>query len=349
MTDSEVQFLRKLSSDKLMLKTKSLVRNETEITLQILFHLQEIERRRLHFERGYQSLHEFCVRYLGYSDGSAGRRIRAARLLREVPELEGKIESGAMNLSTIAQAQSFFRSEEAREVIYSKEQKLEILGGLENKSAREVEQEFLKLSPENLPREKLRPLTETQVELKVVLDQDLIQEFEALRSWLSHSNPNPSYQDLIRKALKIANQEMKKKRLGSERPSAQKNSSNTKLQNVKVASPRKHFKDDPLSERQASTQKLSMLENGQIRSRFISFGVRREIWLRDQGCCTYRDDRTGKVCGSKMRLEVDHVVPFAKGGANTQENLRLVCRQHNAQMAIRHFGRKKMESWIRSW
>jgi hypothetical protein len=186
MTDLEVQTLRKLSHDSLMFSTKTLVQKETEITLMVLHHINEIERRRLHIERGFSSLHEFCVKYLGYSDGSAARRIQAARLLRELPELETQIEKGAISLSVAAQAQRFFYSElKIQNKVYFKEQKNEILQNLENKSFREVERELLKISPQAIPKEQLLQVTDEHQELRVILDKDLIQEFEELKSWLS--------------------------------------------------------------------------------------------------------------------------------------------------------------------
>jgi hypothetical protein len=218
MTNLQVQTLRTITHESLMLSTKSLVQKETEITFKILFHIQEIERRRLHIEQGFSSLHEFCVKYLGYSDGSAARRIQASRLLRELPELDSKLESGEISLSVAAQAQRFFYSElKIQNKVYSKEQKLEVLQSLESKSAREAEKELLKISPQARPKEKLRQVSAEHQELRVILDQDLVQEFEELKSWLSHKMPNGNYQDLIREALKIANQELKKRRLGSEK------------------------------------------------------------------------------------------------------------------------------------
>ena len=51
------------------------------------------------------------------------------------------------------------------------------------------------------------------------------------------------------------------------------------------------------------------------RSRYIPVAVRREVWRRDHGCCSYVDPHSGRRCGSRYRLEIDHVVPFALGGA----------------------------------
>ena len=69
------------------------------------------------------------------------------------------------------------------------------------------------------------------------------------------------------------------------------------------------------------------------RSRYIPAAVKREVWRRDQGCCSYVDLHSGRRCGSRYRLEIDHVVPFALGGANELFNLRLRCRAHHS---LRH-------------
>ncbi len=61
------------------------------------------------------------------------------------------------------------------------------------------------------------------------------------------------------------------------------------------------------------------------RSRYIPAAVRREVWRRDEGCCSYVDVRSGRRCGSRYRLEIDHIVPFALGGTAELSNLRVVC------------------------
>ena len=65
------------------------------------------------------------------------------------------------------------------------------------------------------------------------------------------------------------------------------------------------------------------------RSRYIPAAVRREVWRRDQGCCSYVDPHSGRRCGSRYRLEIDHIVPFALGGGAEPGNLSLRCRAHH--------------------
>ena len=65
------------------------------------------------------------------------------------------------------------------------------------------------------------------------------------------------------------------------------------------------------------------------RSRYIPAPVRRAVWRRDGGCCSYVDPHSGRRCGSRFLLELDHIVPFALGGGAEPGNLRLRCSAHH--------------------
>jgi hypothetical protein len=49
--------------------------------------------------------------------------------------------------------------------------------------------------------------------------------------------------------------------------------------------------------------------------------VRHEVWRRDAGQCV--------DCGTRERLEFDHIVPVSRGGANTARNIELRCEPCN--------------------
>jgi 5-methylcytosine-specific restriction endonuclease McrA len=75
--------------------------------------------------------------------------------------------------------------------------------------------------------------------------------------------------------------------------------------------------------------------------RHIPAEVKRVVWTRDGGRCQW-PVASGGVCGSTTRLELDHIVPVARGGASTTANLRVTCRIHNQLAARQAFG----DAWM---
>lgn len=53
------------------------------------------------------------------------------------------------------------------------------------------------------------------------------------------------------------------------------------------------------------------------------------VWIRDKGRCVY--------CGSTENLQLDHIIPFSKGGATNVENLQLLCQKCNIKKS-NHIG-----------
>ena len=82
-------------------------------------------------------------------------------------------------------------------------------------------------------------------------------------------------------------------------------------------------------------------------SRYVPVNLKRAVWSRDQGRCGYVDPKTGRRCNSTYALELDHAVPYAKGGLTELGNLRLRCRAHNQYHAIHSFGLLKMSRYLR--
>lgn len=59
----------------------------------------------------------------------------------------------------------------------------------------------------------------------------------------------------------------------------------------------------------------------------LTEAVKHEVWRRDQGCCT--------KCGSRERLEYDHIVPWSQGGSDTVRNIELLCQTCNRRKGAR--------------
>ena len=82
-----------------------------------------------------------------------------------------------------------------------------------------------------------------------------------------------------------------------------------------------------------------------VNSRYVPADVRRTVWQRDEARCAF-EEANGRRCSERAGLEIHHEQAFALGGPATVENLRLLCRSHNALQAERDFGRARIRSIV---
>jgi 5-methylcytosine-specific restriction endonuclease McrA len=75
---------------------------------------------------------------------------------------------------------------------------------------------------------------------------------------------------------------------------------------------------------------------------YIPVEVRRVVWERDGGRCTFVGGN-GRRCAACTDLNLDPIIPRARGGKATVDNVRLLCRAHNQFEAERMFGAGFME------
>jgi hypothetical protein len=234
--------LKHLNDNELLSQTKMLTQKERHLLTQVLHHLREVDKRKLFSELGYQSLFEYAVKELRYSEGQAGRRIQAMRLLKELPELESKIAEGKLSLSNISQAQSYFREAQKdlsrisiknttidrgrpcvsgitkSAVRIDTKSKMKILESLENKSAREGQRILLKMQPQtSLPKERQRLISESHTEVTFVIDQDLQKKINELRAFLGIKGANMSMAQLMDYMLCVCLHDIKIKKFGKKR------------------------------------------------------------------------------------------------------------------------------------
>ena len=73
------------------------------------------------------------------------------------------------------------------------------------------------------------------------------------------------------------------------------------------------------------------------RSRHVPANVRDLVFERDSGRCAFVGPE-GRRCDSTRHLQVDHVIPFCRGGTHEPDNLRLLCGRHNRSEAKRLLG-----------
>lgn len=76
-----------------------------------------------------------------------------------------------------------------------------------------------------------------------------------------------------------------------------------------------------------STRPSTLAPSGPPLRQSIPERVRHEVWRRDQGRCA--------DCGSRERLEYDHIIPISRGGSNTARNIELRCETCNRRKGAR--------------
>jgi hypothetical protein len=85
-----------------------------------------------------------------------------------------------------------------------------------------------------------------------------------------------------------------------------------------------HLCDKALPKRESTATPAPEVKT-EPQGRHIPAVMKREVWKRDQGCCSYTDVSTGQRCGSKFQLQYDHIEPYALGGKTESKNLRILC------------------------
>jgi hypothetical protein len=138
--------LSRLSDSQLIKRLDALVQKEREITLEVIRHLIEMDHRKLYLGIGYCSLFQFCTRSLGYSESAAGRRIKAARCIRDFPEVYEMLSKNELNLSVVCKLAD----------ILTEENKHELFTKVSHRSIRKVDEIVSRYRPESALRDSVK-------------------------------------------------------------------------------------------------------------------------------------------------------------------------------------------------
>ena len=341
-----------LDSAALSRRLGELAGHEREVQVEFLFHLDEFDIRRAWAEEGYGSLWDYLLRVLHLREGAAFRRIAAMRVLRRLPVVAEALRDGRLCLSTVAvlgpllteenvgdlvARAAFLTKAEVERLVVTLQPRTAPKDGLRLLPARKAEPRETRtpvaepstpavsvaaapLAPAALQlapppsRATLEPVTADTYSLRVTVDAALEKDIEELKALLSHKIPNGELTAVVREAIQCALEKHRKRR-GAAEPTRKRKSPDA-AKAVKK----------PLSGREP-----------------ISAAVRREVWKRDEGRCTWRGP-DGQRCSSSWKPELDHIRPAALGGRSTVENLRVLCQSHNRLSAEQVFGRAHMEA-----
>jgi hypothetical protein len=222
------------------------------------------------------------------------------RLSRDVPEAKVALESGRLSLSNAAKVQSFRQAERKQGRRHDVPQ---LLTELQYCSQRECERKLYELSPEAMPQEKERVISaQEDREIRIVVSAQLFEKLQRIRGLLAHAHPDASYAELIEVMADEMLERLEKKKGARLDPS----------QAIAAAAAVK----PPVAGKRA----------------YLPVAFRRAVWSRSGGRCEYTATN-GTRCTSRHLLQIDHVMPLARGGSNALMNLRLLCRNHNLQQA----------------
>jgi len=317
--------MKEVSNKELVEALKKLKGRENEIIAELIKYLSEIDSRKLYREEGYPSLFAYCCKALGYSEGAAYRRIAAARVYRNTPEVYTKLKSGELTLCALVELSKVIKPEN-KEVLFSKaagkskQEVQSVVAQYQAPEAKSSRQESVRArrvterkpalftTPES-PENSSSPSYTITLQLSQE-EMDLINEAQVVLS-------TARVKDTLLKSAKRVVRQNKNLQLKRDKRVASKNGAEQSPPPVKV-------------------------EVAKTRSRYVPADVRHAVELRDGGRCSYISP-DGVRCCERKGLEFDHIIPYSLGGGSTNENLRLVCRTHNLMYAEQVFGREMIE------
>jgi len=337
-----------LSDEELIAAVADLAATGRRVTAALIAHLVELEARRLYLPAGYPSLFIYCVRALRLSGGGAYNRIEVARVARAFPSVLGLLEEGALNLATVrllaphltpGNHAHLFAEASGR----SKREVQAMLAGLFPKpDVKALIRKLPKRSAATGPSAMARGTDEVP-RMMVSADTDIgrLAGMEETRAPLVRVAPEPARQPLTQ-ALS-ADRYLVRFTASGETCAKLRRAQELLRHAVPDGDPAE-IVDRALTALLAELEKRKFAATARPRasretgsgSRSIPADVRRAVTARDEGQCAF----TGGIrrCDERGFLEFHHVVPYARGGPATVENIQLRCRAHNAYEAGLDFG-----------
>jgi hypothetical protein len=333
MTSNLLSSVATLADRDLLTAVEQAVASERESTARLIAHLVEIDARRLYAAEACESMFLFCVERLHMGEHAAYHRIAAARAARVFPIILDLLADGSVHVTTVRLLAPHLTEQNHRE----------LLDAARHKTRREVERMVAALAPQPpvpavirklspkpaapsaltsylalpvlappaasprvpVPASPARPaivapLSAATFKLQCTVGEKTYERLRLAQDMLRHQVPSGDLAQVVDRALTALLVELTKQKFAAT--------------------------DHPRPGRQAAEG-----------SRHIPAEVKRAVWLRDMGRCTFVSE-SGKRCGATGFIEFHHVKPYASGGEATVSNLRLLCRVHNAHEAALVFG-----------
>ena len=310
--------LSHVGNEELLRGLGEIASKDREVTAALLAHLAEVDARRLHAPAGHPSMESYCIHQLHFSEDVAHKRIRAARKAREYPAIFEMVADGRLSLSAVLSLSSWLRPENAAELLAA--------------AAHRSSKELAELIAERFPRTEVLPLVVAVVGAGVSVPESSCQVAARPPVVRVSQNVAPIAGNRYVLQVSISKDTHDKLEYAQALMSHVAGCDLARVFDRALDTLIGKLERDRCGAASRSSRRRPTLSR-----RHIPNHVKKEVWKRDGGQCTFTTE-SGHRCPSRHQIEYDHIEPVARGGEATVENVRLRCRTHNQYEAERAFG-----------
>jgi 5-methylcytosine-specific restriction endonuclease McrA len=355
MNTNIIAIASELSDRDLLARLPALAGKEREATVELLAHLAALDLRpSLYAAEGHGSLFSYCTHVLHLSEDAACNRIHAARACRRFPILLELLAAGALSVTTVRLLREHLTPENLQAV----------LARACGRSRREIDVLVAELAPQpDVPSSVRKLPTAAPAPSPTLVEASSpaasAPAAGALTPWPRPGQNGPLLRSLRRRrGIRSSSRRLQRVpspvhgRPGDARQAAAApdllrreipdGDPGTIFDRAVALLLEKVEKQKVGAAAQAAvgrypsrTDREAWIETSQ--SRDIPRNIKRGAWRRDGGRCAYVA-RNGHRCLERTFLEFHHVVPYARGGRATLDNISLRCRRHNQYEAEIVFG-----------
>jgi hypothetical protein len=299
------------------LRIAELLRRERASVVDVLLALVEFDRLAMYRQLGHASLFDFLHKELGLSRGMAHYRVTATRLMERFPEVVEPLRDGRLCISSVIELGKVITEANRAEVLPK-------FFDMSRQEAKQVAAEFLPAAVVPVRTVVTSGRASSTVELGLT----------GVRTAIVQSQVERPVAPAPRTVVEPLTREESRMHVTVSPPF---------LALLKKARAGQSHVQPGATDEQVLTAALELLIAQQAKRRAsVPPRVKREVMKRDEGKCTW-PLASGGVCGSMVRLEVDHVVPRGKGGPSSVDNCRILCRAHNLEAARMSYGDDRMD------
>ena len=195
----------------LLARVTDLTATSRTVTVELIAHLGELERRGLHRGEGCGSLYGYCLQVLKLSEAEAVNRIRAARAARRFPVILEMLADGRVNLTSVRLLAPHLTPSNHRA----------LLDEVRGMKRREVDQVVARLSPRPDRPSSIEAVSPGRFGLYVTLDDDGHGDLRWLQDAVRREVPDGDPSEIVTRALRAYRRAVEKARFSAtDRPRA---------------------------------------------------------------------------------------------------------------------------------